>query len=95
MRLARLLRISYPLLQDLLRFLYILSVQVDGVACDFPDCIILPEDEFGCLLVITIGCCSVLLALLAEIVGACTVATLVCFSRLRGEMLVLTLFFAG
>lgn len=49
--LAGLLRISYPLLQDLLCFFYILPVEVDGVTADLPLCVVLAEDEFGSLFV--------------------------------------------
>lgn len=78
MRLSILLRISYPLLKDLLCLLYELPMQVNSVVCDSAWCIVLPEDEVRRLLVVLIHFCSMLLAFLGELVRSCPVAILVC-----------------
>ena len=46
MCLTSLLRISDPLLQNLLCLFNKLSVKIDSVACDFADSIVLAEDVF-------------------------------------------------
>lgn len=54
MRLSILLRISYPLLQDIFRLLYELSMQVNRVVRDSAGRIVLAEDVIGCLLIVLV-----------------------------------------
>lgn len=64
MRLSILLRISYPLLKNLLCLLYELSMQINTVVRDSARRIVLPEDKVRGLLVVLIHFCSMLLAFL-------------------------------
>jgi hypothetical protein len=93
--LTRLPRVLDPLLENLLRFLHELSVQVDGIAGHFAHGVVLAEDKFRSLFIVLIGFGGVFLALGAHFVGSTAVAALVGSSRLRGVVLVLALFFAG
>lgn len=95
MVLTLLLRIPDALLENLLRFLHILPVQVYCVAGNFTDGIVLPEDELGGLAVEVVGGGGVLLGLLGEVVGGAAVAGLVRLLCFRGEVLVLALFLPG
>ena len=94
MRLAVVARVPDALLEDRLGLFNELAVQVDGVARDFADRVVLAEDVLGRLLVVCVGLRGVSLALLAHLVCACAIALLVRFARLGGVMLVLALFFA-
>ena len=95
MSLARGLGVSYPLLQDLLRLFHELSMQIDGVAGHLANSIVLPEDVLRSLLVVIVGFRFMLLALLAELMRAGSIALLVCFARFGRIVLVLALLFAG
>jgi len=95
MRLPRALRIPDPLLENLLRFLYILAVQIYRIRRNFTHRVILPENEFGGLLVVVVGRRGVLFALLRGVVGARAVAGGVGLRGLSSEVLVFALFFAG
>ena len=94
-RLAILLGIANALLEDLLGFFDKLAVQVDGVAVDFADGVVLAEDELGGLLVVFVGFGCVRLALLRQLFRLGAVAALVGLLRARGEVLVLALLFAS
>ena len=88
--LAGLLRVPDALFEDRFRFLHKLTVQIDGVARDFADRIVLTEDELRGLFVVRVRLRCMLFALLAQTVGASTIAPLirlVCFSC---AMLILT-----
>jgi len=74
MRLARLLRGLDPLLENLLRFLYILPMEIDGIGGNFAVRVILAEYELGGLFVVCVGLRGMFLAFLAEAMGACAVA---------------------
>lgn len=63
MRLPILLRIPYPLLQDVFRFLYELAVQINRIVCDSTRRIVLAEDIVGSLFVELIHLRCVSLAL--------------------------------
>lgn len=93
--LARRLSISYPLLQDLLRLLHELSMQIDSVAGHLSNSIVLAEDVLRSLLVVVVGFGFVLLALLAKLVRAGPIALLICFARFGSIVLVLALLLAG
>jgi len=95
MRLPRALRIPDPLLENLLRFLYILAVQIYRVGCYFAYRIVLPENEFGGLFVVVVGRRGVLRAGLRGVMGAGAVAGGIGLRGLGGEVLVLALWFAG
>jgi hypothetical protein len=94
-RLAVLLGVADALLEDLLGLLDELAVQVDGVAVDFADGVVLAEDELGGLLVVLVGFGGVRLALLRQLFRPGAVAALVGLLGLRSEMLVLTLLFTS
>lgn len=93
-RLARGLRVPDALLEDFFCLLYELAMQINGVAGNLADSIVLAEDEFGGLFVVVVCRCLMLLGLLAEVVCAGTVALFVGMSCFCGEVLVLALFFA-
>ena len=94
-RLAVLLGVANALLEDLLCLLDELAVQVDGVAVDFADGVVLAEDELGGLLVVFVGFGCVRLALLRQLFRTGAVAALIGLLRLRGEVLVLALLFTS
>jgi hypothetical protein len=94
-RLAALLGVTDALLEDLLGFFDVLAVQVNGIAVYFADGVVFAEDEFGGLLVVFVGFCCVILALLRQFVRLAAVAALIGLLGLRGEVLVLALLFAG
>ena len=92
MRLPRALRVPDPLLENLLRFLYILAMQIYRVGRYLAYRVVLPENELGGLLVVVVGRRGVLLALFRGIVGASAVAGGVGLRGLGGEVLVFALF---
>lgn len=92
--LAGLLGVADALLDDLLRLLYVLPVQVDGVAGDFADGIVLAEDELRGLLVVGVGLGGVLLALLGEAMRPGAISFFISLVCLGGEVLVLAVFLA-
>jgi len=94
-RLAVLLGVADALLEDLLGLFDELAVQVDGVAVDFADGVVLAEDELGGLLVVLVGFGCVRLALLRQLFRLGAVAALVGLLRARGEVLVLALLFTS
>lgn len=85
MRLPVFPRILYPLLQDLLRLLDILPMQVDRVRRHAAVGVVLAEDKLGRLLVILLHLPAMRLAFLGELFGQSAVAVLVGLSRLAGS----------
>jgi len=74
MCLASLLRSLDSLLENLLRFLYVLPMEINRVGRDFAVRVVFPEYELGGLFVVCVGLRGVLLAFFAEAVGASAVA---------------------
>lgn len=74
------LGILNPLLQDILRLLDELSMQINRISRYAPIGVILAEDEFGRLLVVFVHLAPVGLALLGELFCARAIAALVGFS---------------
>lgn len=70
------------LLQNLLRLLGELSVQIDGIGRYAPVGVILAEDEFRRLLVVLLHLATMRLSLLGQLFRACAIAALVGFARL-------------
>ena len=95
MRLAGLFRVSYPLLQDLLRLLYKLPVEVDSVTFNPTKSVVLPENELGSLLVVVVCRCRMLLAQLAHLMCFRAVTALVGVPSFGGEVMMLALLFAS
>lgn len=95
MILPRRLRVPNALLDNGFGFFDVLAVQVDGVAGDFSHGVVLAKNEFRGLLVVGVGLRGVLFALFRVVVGRAAVARVVGLPGLRGEVLVLALFFAG
>lgn len=85
MRLPILLRISDPLLQNLLCFLYKLSVQINRIVRHSPLRIILPKDIIRGLLVILIHLRRMLLSLLRQLMRRSPISALVCLMRLSSR----------
>lgn len=77
MRLPVLPRILDPLLQDLLRLLDILPMQIDRVRRDSSVGVVLAEDKLGRLPVILLHLPAMLLAFLGELLSQSAVAVLV------------------
>jgi hypothetical protein len=94
-RLAVLLGVANALLENLLGFFDELAVQVDGVAVDFADGVVLAEDELRGLLVVLVGFGGVRLALLRQLFRTGAIAALVGLLGLRSEVLVLALLFTS
>ena len=94
-RLAVLLGVADALLEDLLGLFDELAVQIDGVAVDFADGVVLAENELGGLLVVLVGFGGVRFALLRELFRPGAVAALVGLLGLRSEVLVLALLFTS
>lgn len=94
-RLSILLGVADALLENLLGFFDKLAVQVDGVAVDFANSIVLAENVLGGLLVVLVGFRCVRFALLRQFLRATAVAALVSLLRLRGKVLVLALLFTS
>ncbi len=82
MRLAILLRISDPLLQNLLCLLYKLPMQINRVVRNSPWRIILPKYIIRGLLIILIHLRRMLLPLLRQLMRRSPISTLVCLMRL-------------
>lgn len=82
MRLAVLARIFDSLLQNILRFLDELTVQIDCVIRDAAIGVILTENEVRGLLVILFHLCAVRLALFGQLLCSCAIAAIVCLARL-------------
>lgn len=68
------LGISYPLLENLLRLLDELPMQIDRVGRHAPLGVILAEDKLGCALVVLVHFAAVRFALFGEFFGEGTVA---------------------
>jgi len=85
MRLAILLRISYPLLEYRLRFLDILSVKINCIVWNPSGRIVLPENVVGRLLIVGVHIRRMLLPLLAQLMRRSSIASLVCLMRLQFE----------
>lgn len=81
MRLSCALRVSNPLLQDVLGFLDELSMEIYGVAVDAADGVVFPEDVVGRLLIVLFHHGTMSLAFLGEFVRCCSIASIV---RLMG-----------
>lgn len=71
-----------PLLEDILRLLDELPMQIDRISRDAPVGVVLAEDKFRRLLVVLVHLAPVGLALLGELFCARAIAALVGFSRL-------------
>lgn len=82
MRLPILLRISDPLLQNLLCLLYKLPVQINRIVRNSSWHIILPKDIIRGLLVILIHLRRMLLPLLRQLMRRSPISALVCLMRL-------------
>ena len=82
MRLAALLRIFDSLLQDILRFLNELPVQIDGIVRYSSRGIVLSEDVIRRLFVVLLHLDPMLLSFLREVVRCCTITTFVGLTRL-------------
>ena len=82
MRLPSRLGISYPLLQYLLGFFHVLSMEVNRVARDSAFGVVLSEYEIGGLLVVLIHHLSVTLALFRQRMGCRAVTALIRLTRL-------------
>jgi hypothetical protein len=82
MRLPVLPRILDPLLQDILRLLDKLSMQVNRVSRHAAFGIVFTKDKLGCLSVVLVHLPAMRLAFLGEFFGQCTIAVLVGLSRL-------------
>ena len=91
--LARLLRVSDPLLDYFFGLLHILAVQIDSVAVDFANRVVLTEDVLGGLLVVRVGLGGMLLGLLAHAMRLGTVARVVCLACFGSKVLMLALLF--
>lgn len=72
------LGVSNALLQNLLRLLDELSMQIDRIGVNASIGVVLAEDELGRLLVVFLHLATVLLALFRQLFGARTIAAGVC-----------------
>lgn len=86
MRLPILLRISDPLLQNLLRLLYKLPMQINRIVRDSSLRIVLPEDIIRRLLIILIHLRRVLLPFFRQLMRRSTISTLVCLMCLGSTL---------
>jgi hypothetical protein len=86
MRLPILLRISDPLLQNLLRLLYKLPMQINRIVRNSSLRIVLPEDIIRRLLIILIHLRRVLLPLFRQLMRRSTISTLVCLMCLGSTL---------
>lgn len=82
MRLPVLLRISDPLLDDILSLLDKLPMQINRIVRDAPRRVVLAEYVVRRLLVVLVHLRSVRLALLGQLVRQPSIAALVCLVRL-------------
>jgi hypothetical protein len=92
MVLAGTLCVLDSLFQNLFGLFNELTVKVNGITVDSAYSIVLAEDELGCLSVVVVCLLSVVLGFLGEIVGSTSISTRVCFLRLGGAVLALTVF---
>jgi hypothetical protein len=78
MRLSILLRISYPLLENLFCLLYELPMQIYCVVRDSALRIILSENIVRRLFIVLIHLRSMFLSFLRELMSSCSITMLVC-----------------
>jgi hypothetical protein len=92
MVLAGTLRVLDSLFQNLFGLFNELTMKVNGITIDSAYGIVLAEDKLGGLSVVVVCLLSMVLGLLREIVSSTSISTRVCFLRLSGAVLALTVF---
>ncbi len=82
MSLPILLRISNPLLQNILRLFYKLPMQINCIIWDSSSCIVLAENVIGSLLVVLIHLRRMTLPLFRQLMRSCPIPSFICLMRL-------------
>jgi hypothetical protein len=92
MVLAGTLCVLDSLFQNLFGLFNELTVKVNSITIDSAYSIVLAEDELGGLSVVVVCLLTMFLCLLREVVSSTSISTRVCFLRLGGAVLALTVF---